>query len=74
MKIHEDRKTDLAFLPLSFVLANLKSENYFELDISYYKPIEQAGVIVNKTNEAILLFDFITNSEFAKNIFKEYGL
>jgi hypothetical protein len=56
------------------VLANLKSENYFELDISYYKPIEQAGVIVNKTNEAILLFDFITNSEFAKNIFKEYGL
>ncbi|AEF19326.1 MULTISPECIES: molybdate ABC transporter substrate-binding protein [unclassified Hydrogenobaculum] len=74
LKIHKDRKTDLAFLPLSFVLANLKSENYFELDISYYKPIEQAGVIVNRTNEAILLFDFITNSEFAKNIFKEYGL
>jgi hypothetical protein len=73
LKIHKDRKTYLAFLPLSFVLANLKSENYFELDISYYKPIEQADVIVNRTNETILLFDFITNGEFAKISLRSMG-
>ncbi|HEK25245.1 MAG: molybdate ABC transporter substrate-binding protein [Hydrogenobaculum sp.] len=74
LEIHKTQKSSIAFLPLSFVLAKLKSENYLELDISYYKPVEQAGVIINKTEEAIFLFDFITNSEEAKNIFKEYGL
>ncbi|GAB6078720.1 molybdate ABC transporter substrate-binding protein [Hydrogenobaculum acidophilum] len=74
LEIHKTQKSSIAFLPLSFVLANLKSKNYLELSTSYYKPIEQAGVIINKTKEAILLFDFITYSEEAKNIFKEYGL
>ncbi len=74
LEIHKNQKADLAFLPLSFVLANLKSSNYLELDTSYYKPVEQAGVIINKTEEAMLLFDFITNNDESKNIFKEYGL
>ncbi len=74
VEIYKNQKADIAFLPLSFIIANLKSTNYLELPTTYYRPVEQAGVVINKTEESKLLFDFITNSEESRKIFKEYGL